>query len=395
MNPPPRIAIVGASLSGLTAAKTLRACGHTGEIVVFGDETHWPYDRPPLSKEIVRGEWDHTRVSLVFDSTLDVQWRLGVAAVGLDSAERAIWLANGESERFDGIVIATGARPRTLSHAPPPGVHVLRTLDDALSLRASLCSAEHVGIVGAGFIGQEIAASCRQLKLAVTLLDIAAPAARAVGPELANLLADLHRSRGVDVRTGIGATGFSGGDRLNAIVLSDGSQIEANVAVVGIGVRPNIEWLADSALSVDDGVLCDENGLAAPGIVAAGDVARWSDGAGVHLHRGEQWDSAVRQADHAARRLLQELGGPEVVHTPVIPWFWSDMYGMKFQMIGSATGCDELVFAGEASVDGFVALFRKGDRLAGAAVLENTRKLLRLRPFLTRNHDWADVLRAA
>jgi NADPH-dependent 2,4-dienoyl-CoA reductase/sulfur reductase-like enzyme len=392
------IAVVGASLAGKSAAAALRRLGFSGQLVVIGDELHAPYDRPPLSKELLRGERTVEQIALRVDPVLaDVEWRLGCRATALDAATRTLHLEGGKSEAFDGIIIATGARPRRLPGSDLAGVHVLRTLDDALALRADLGrSPARVVVVGAGFIGQEVAATCRQLGLAVTMVELAAPAAHVVGPAVAQTLADLHRSRGVDVRLGMSVEAFDGGDRLRALRLSDGTVVNADVAVVGVGVIPNTEWLEGSGLIINDGVVCDETCLAAPGIVVAGDVARWPNPRYGHTRRVEHWDNAVRQAEHAARRLLAaDEASASQPYSP-LPWFWSDQYGLKLQLVGSTFGHDEArIIEGSVAAGQCIALYRRGAHLTAALAVGNTAKLLKYRRSLEGPLSWADALAMA
>lgn len=392
------IAVVGASLAGLNAAETLRREGYVGRLIMIGDEVHKPYDRPPLSKEIARGEWPIAKVSLPLDPLLDdVEWRLGQGATALDASTRTITFADGSAERFDGIVLATGAAPRRLPGADMPGVHVVRTLDDAIGLRDDLqrpgC---RVVVVGAGFIGQEAAASARKLDLPVTMIEAVAPAIHVLGHDVGMIMADIHRRRGVDLRLGVAVASFEGGDRLERVHLSDGSFVDADVAVLGIGVTPNTVWLEDSGLTIDNGVVCDEACLAAPRIVAAGDVARWPNQRYGELRRVEHWDNAVRQAEHAALRLLAEDGGVHPGPYAPVPWFWSDQYGLKLQLVGSPVAHDEvLIVFGSGEEEKFVALYRRGDRLTAAIGLAATGRLLKFRKLLETNPSWDDALALA
>jgi 3-phenylpropionate/trans-cinnamate dioxygenase ferredoxin reductase subunit len=392
------IAVVGASLAGKTAAAALRRGGFTGRLVVVGDEVHLPYDRPPLSKELLRGERTLEQIALREDPGLAyVEWRLGCRAAALNAGTRTLVFEDGRAEAFGGIVIATGARPRRLPGSNLGGVHVLRTLDNALALRADLNRRPgRVAIVGAGFIGQEVAATCVQMGLNVTMIEPAAPAAHVVGPSVGLALAELHRARGVDVRLGVGVAGFEGDRHLLAVRMTDGSVLDADVAVVGIGVIPNTEWLVGSGLTIEDGVLCDATCLAAPGIVAAGDVARWPNPRYGHTRRVEHWDNAVRQAEHAARRLLAT---DEVIAKQAfspVPWFWSDQYGLKLQLVGSTTGFEEVnIVQGSVAVEKFIALYRRGDRIVAALTLANTSKLLKYRRLLENDLSWSDALALA
>lgn len=391
------IAVVGASLAGLNAAETLRREGFTGRLVLFGDETHRPYDRPPLSKEIARGEWPLEKIDLPVDALLDdVVWKLGCPVTGLDAARRTLRFGDDQSETFDGIVIATGATPRRLPGTDIRGVHVVRTLDDAVALRDDLARPGcRVVVVGAGFIGQEAAASARKLDLPVTMLEAVAPAAHVLGAEIGGIIADIHRRHGVDVRLGVAAAAFEGGSRLERIHLSDGSVVNADVAVLGIGVTPNTAWLEGSGLTIDNGVVCDEACLAAPGIVAAGDIARWPNHRYGELRRVEHWDNAVRQAEHAAKRLLAEAGGVHPGAYAPVPWFWSDQYGLKMQLVGSPVAHDEVrIVFGSGEEERFIALYRRGDRLVAALGLAATGKLLKFRKMLENDPSWDEALAA-
>jgi 3-phenylpropionate/trans-cinnamate dioxygenase ferredoxin reductase subunit len=397
------IAIIGASLAGLNAAETLRREGYDGRLVIIGDEPHRPYDRPPLSKEIMRGEWQPEKIDLRVDRLLDdVEWRLGCRAEGLDAATRSVIFAGGTKQSFDGIVIATGAAPRRLPGADMKGVHVLRTLDDALALHGDLIRPGcKVVIVGGGFIGQEAAASARGLGLQVTMLEQVAPAAHVLGHEVAMIVANIHRSRGVDVRLGVAAAAFEGAtvagcERLKRVHLTDGSYMDADVVVLGIGVIPNTSWLEGSGLRIDNGVICDETCLAAPGIVAAGDIARWPNRRYNELRRVEHWDNAIRQAVHAAKRLLAEAGAPNPGPYTPVPWFWSDQYGLKLQLVGTPVAHEEIRFVyGAPRQEKFVALYRRGDRLTAALGLAATGKLLKYRKLLGSDPSWDEAINAA
>ncbi len=279
-----RVVVVGASLAGLRAAETLRNEGFGGEVVVVGAEQHRPYDRPPLSKKVLAGEWEPERIHLrqpdSFDE-LDVEWRLGVAAAGLDPDEGILHLTDGTDISFDGCIIATGAACRRLpEQSQHAHVHELRTLDDSMRLRAELSDSDHhVVVIGAGFIGLEVAAAAKQLGNRVTVLEGApAPLIRGLGSEMGAAVGAMHAERGVDIRCGIQV------ERLheNGVLLADGELIESDIVVVGIGVVPATGWLDDSGLELRDGVVCDEtlnargaDGELRPGVYAAGDVLRW------------------------------------------------------------------------------------------------------------------------
>jgi len=392
------IAVVGASLAGLRAAETLRAEGFTGRLSIVGDEPHRPYDRPPLSKQVLTGEWDAERIALPVGAPgrLDAGWLLGRAAVRLDAAARRVTLDDGTVLDADGIVIATGASPRLLPGTDGvAGVHVLRTVDDATALAGALDGARSAVVVGAGFIGSEVAASCRARGVEVVLVEpLPQPLARVLGERVGSVVADLHRRHGVDVRLGVGVeavtTGATGRPR---VTLADGSVLDAEVVVVGIGVIPNTAWLADSGLALDDGVLCDETTLAAPGIVAAGDVARWPNRRFDEVMRVEHWEHALDMAAHAARRLLAEAAGePGEAYEPV-PWFWSDQYDRKIQLAGRPHPDDELaVVAGDLDGDRFCALYGRDGRATAVLGINLAGRVVRYRRALADGLAWDQVL---
>jgi NADPH-dependent 2,4-dienoyl-CoA reductase/sulfur reductase-like enzyme len=390
------IVIVGASLAGLRAAETVRREGYDDRLALIGAEPHLPYDRPPLSKELLAGEWEPEQTALrqqPYDE-LDLDLGLGRRATGLDVAGRVVELDDGERRTFDGLVIATGARPRTLPGMPPlEGIFVLRTLDDCLTIRARLDQRPRVVVIGAGFIGSEVAATCRGRGLDVTVLEmLPVPMARGVGPVIGDVCGQLHRDHGVDLRCGVEVAGFEGGERVERVRLADGGTIDADLVVVGVGVVPETGWLEGSGLTLDDGVVCDETCLAAPGIVAAGDVARWPnplfDGESMRL---EHWTNATEQGVAAARRLLAGDAKPEPF-APV-PFVWSDQYDVKIQTVGWIRGDDEVVIA-DGSLDDrrFVALFGRDDRLVGALGFSRPRLVMQYRRMIAERASWADAL---
>jgi len=395
-----RVAVVGASLAGFRAVETLRAEGFEGAVTVVGAEPHLPYDRPPLSKQVLAGTWDETRLPLVPIGTtlddLDVGWRLGTTATGLDVAGHTVVLDGGDRLPYDGLVVATGTRVRTLPGQPDlEGIHVLRTVDDALALRAAFeRTPDRVVVVGAGFIGAEVAATARMRGLDVTLLEaLAVPLERVLGLELGALCADIHRDNGVDLRVATVVERFvdDGRGRVAGVVLSDGTTIEAGVVVVGVGVVPNTEWLDGSGLTIENGVLCDATCLAAPDVVAAGDVARWYNRRFDEVMRVEHWENAQEQGAHAARRLL----GRDEPYAPV-PWFWSDQYDRKLQLAGRSRPDDEMrVVEGSFAERRFVALFGRGDRLVGVLGMNRPRPVLQFRQLIADGASWRDALAAA
>jgi 3-phenylpropionate/trans-cinnamate dioxygenase ferredoxin reductase subunit len=392
------VVVVGASLAGLRAAETLRRCGFDGRVTVVGAEPCAPYDRPPLSKQFLSGEWDAADVLLQSNGAAagedpSIEWVLGTRATGVDRGDRTLTLDNHTPLRFDGLVIATGARPRMVPAWAREGVHALRTLDDAIALRADLDRTPgRVVVVGAGFIGAEVAATCRQRGLAVTMVEpLPTPLGRVLGQHVGQICAELHRDHGVDLRLGTGVAGIDGGRRVEAVRLADGSSLPADVVVVGIGAEPVTEWLAGSGIPVDDGVVCDETCAVAPGVVAAGDVARWRNARFDEMMRVEHWENAQAMAEHAVHRLLGGVSaaGP---YTPV-PWFWSDQYDRTIQMAGRCAAADEVVVVDGSLEDRrFVALYRRGEQLAGVLGFNRPRQVLQYRKLIAEGAPWADAL---
>jgi NADPH-dependent 2,4-dienoyl-CoA reductase/sulfur reductase-like enzyme len=396
---PRQITIVGASLAGLRAAETLRTQGFDGVLTLIGDEPYPPYDRPPLSKQVLRGDWEPERSFLRSKEGYDqlaLDMRLGVKATSLDLRTNRVMLAGGTFASYDRLIIATGARVRSLPAVTPrAGVFTLRSLADAIALREAVRHATHVVIVGAGFIGLEVAASCRTRGLPVTVVEaLPVPLAPILGPKLGNMVAALHRDHGVDLRTGVTVADVLGDSRVAGVVLSDESHIDADVVVVGIGVTPNTQWLECSGLTLDNGVVCDSFGEAAPGVYAAGDVARvaneWYNGS----PRIEHWTNAVEQAVHAATNLLTNQ--PARTRFSSVPYFWSDQYDRKFQFVGRAGPHDKMVVV-DGSVDDrqLTALYRCGDQFAACLTVNQPRALAAYRRLLAAGASWDTALSSA
>lgn len=390
------VLIVGGSLAGLRAAEALRRHGFEGRLCVVGAEDRPPYDRPPLSKEVLAGTWAPERCALPCEEGLEIDWRLGQPAVGLDLAARRVRLADGGDVAWDGLVIATGASPRELPGQPHlEGLFTLRTLDDALALRAAFEGGPRVAVVGAGFIGAEVAATCRGRGLQVAMVEaLPVPLERALGARMGGLVAALHRDHGVDLRLGVGVRRVLGDRRVEGLELSDGSRVDADVVVVGIGVRPETRWLEGSGIALDDGVLCDAACRAsAPGVVAAGDVARWPNPRFDEVMRLEHWTHATEQADAAARTLLAGEGGAEPF-APV-PFFWSDQYDRKIQFAGRASADDAMqVVDGSIEERRFVALYERGGRLRGVLGMNRPRLVMKARALLREDARFADAVAA-
>jgi 3-phenylpropionate/trans-cinnamate dioxygenase ferredoxin reductase component len=339
-----RILIVGASLGGWRTAQALRRRGFDGRLTLIGAEPYGPYDRPPLSKQVLLGEREpgsvaHADAAAI--AALGVEHVRACRATGLDPTRRLVHTEDG-SLPFDGLVIATGARPVRPDFGWPLGVHTLRTLDDAITLRAALSEGPRVAVIGAGFIGLEVASAARALGLSVTVIEGAeVPMLRAVGSVAGRAIAELAREHGVRLKLGTAVQAIEGSTRVERIRCTDGAAIDADLVVVGVGVRPCTDWLAGSGLAVDDGVVCDRFGAAraAPPIYAVGDVARWHrPELGGHV-RVEHWTNAVDQADIAAQNLV--AGGRTATLTTA-PFFWSEMFDTKVQVVGRVSPGTEI-----------------------------------------------------
>jgi NADPH-dependent 2,4-dienoyl-CoA reductase/sulfur reductase-like enzyme len=408
------VIVVGASLSGLRAAETLRAEGFVGKISLVGDEPHLPYDRPPLSKQVLSGKWPPEKAVLADRhraSELLLHEVLGRRAVSLDVEQRSIELADGEVLTADAVVLACGAVPRSLPGTEGltqgDGLFTLRTLDDSLALRAAVTATDgaRVVVIGAGFIGAEVASTCAAMGCRVTVLEVLdIPLRNILGPVLGGHCASLYAAHDVDLRTGVsvagvrkGGEGGEGDERDEAsplvVELSGGETVPAEVVVVGIGVRPCTDWLVDSGLSIQNGVVCDDRLFAADRVVAAGDVANWlwrHDDEEEQI-RIEHWEVAAQGGMASARALL--VGRAHARAFTPVPYFWSDQFDIRFQVIGSPRGDDDVEIVDGSLSDGkFVALFGRGGRLRAVMALGRPRQLMGYRPLLERGAGWDEAL---
>lgn len=333
------VVIVGGGLAAARTAEQLRRSEYAGAITIVSDEGHLPYDRPPLSKEVLRAETDDVTLKPAeFYAENNITVLLGNGAKTVDTDSRTLTLADGSQLGYDELIIATGLVPKRIPSFPDlPGIHVLRNFDESLALRQEAGTARRAVVVGAGFIGCEVAASLRKLGVEVVLVEPQpAPLASVLGQQIGELVTRLHRAEGVDVRCGVGVSEVSGDDRVRKVTLGDGTELDADIVVVGIGSHPATEWLADSGLEIDNGVVCDEAGRAsAPHVWAIGDVASWRDNVGGQV-RVEHWSNVADQA----RVLVPTMLGQQPPAAVSVPYFWSDQYDVKIQALGEPEATD-------------------------------------------------------
>jgi 3-phenylpropionate/trans-cinnamate dioxygenase ferredoxin reductase subunit len=370
-HPTSTLAVVGASLAGAKAAEAARGAGFDGRIVLIGDEPGAPYERPPLSKAVLRGEKDagttHVHPDGFYaDHAIE---RVTDHVAALDLTARAVTLAGGGAVGFDTAVLATGAAPRRLEvpGAELDGVHHLRTVDDALRLRDAIRTATRVAVIGAGWIGSEVAASARQMGAEVVLVDPGpVPLRRVLGDQIGEVFRQLHADHGVDLRLGSGVSGLRGVETVEAVVLDDGRVEAADVVVVGVGVTPRTDLAARADMRVENGIVTDEHlETSVPGIYAAGDVANaWHPHYGHHL-RVEHWANALNQGTTAGRN----AAGTREAYTR-LPYFFSDQYDLGMEYVGHADPGDSVTIRGDLDSREFIAYWHR-DGVVTAAMNVN------------------------
>jgi NADPH-dependent 2,4-dienoyl-CoA reductase/sulfur reductase-like enzyme len=392
------LVVVGGSLAGVRAVEGARAAGFDGRITLIGAEPHLPYDRPPLSKAFLDSSDAPVRTykdERVLRDELRVRLLLSTRATGLDTARRTV-VVGDERVPYDAVVLATGATARELPGTGGlAGVHTVRTVDDATAIRLAFDRGARTVVVGAGFVGAEVAAAARRRGLDVVVVEMAdTPLAHAVGPEMGAACAALHVLHGTDVRYGVRVTALEGDGRVERVVLSDGTVLPADLVVVGVGAVPATGWLAGSGLTVDNGVLCDETLYAGvPGVYAAGDIARWLNPMFDRRMRLEHWTSAAEQGAVAARNAVDPDAAKPYT---TVPYFWSDWHGCRVQFVG-IPGADEVrVVAGRIGTAGrLVALYREGDRLVGALTVDAPTHVMKYRRLIARRESWQEGLALA
>jgi NADPH-dependent 2,4-dienoyl-CoA reductase/sulfur reductase-like enzyme len=389
------VVVVGAGLGGLRTVESLRRAGFPGQISLVGDEPHEPYDRPPLSKQILAGQWPEERAALHHGNLadLDVSLHLGRPAIGVDGT--AVELADGDRLRYDALVVATGVLPRRLPGQPDhPELHVLRTLEDCRGLRNSLSRARSLLVIGAGFICAEVAATARMAGLEVTMIEaLPVPFARVLGEQMGQLCARLHTDHGVTVRCGVRLEDFPDVDSNGGIAarLADGSIVRADCGVVGVGTVVDGGWLAGLGVPTEGGLRCDSTGLVegTTNVYAVGDVAAWQHPTVGDRRRIEHWTSANEQAAVVAQR----IAGMEITRqADVVPYFWSDQYGLTLQLIGRcdlATSVEVLHDPG--TIKGTVAGYFQAGSLVAVLAFHAPRLLNRYRKLVAAGASEREV----
>lgn len=387
-----RVVVVGASLAAVHAIDSLRETGYQGQITLVGAEQRLPYDRPPLSKEALRDGPDAGKLLLRQPDwylSRDVDLHLGRPVIGLDARHRRVQLAGGPRLHYDGLIIATGSRARRFplldadAHA-----HTVRTIDDAAALHRHLDAGRHLVVVGAGFIGLEVAATASAIGMDVSVVETApTPLTRVLGGEVGDWFRRLHQSHGITIHCDNGIERVDTDGRGSKLHLRDGTVLAADVVLAGIGAAPATGWLRGSGVAVSDGVTCDSSlRTSAPGVVAAGDVARWYNPLFGQQLRVEQWSNAVEQGRHAAVTLL---GGTDPFAS--VPYFWSDQFDAKVRFAGRANGAEHIHIRQDSN-DSLVALFGANGLIRGALCVNEPRKLARYRAAIAAQTLWNDAI---
>ncbi len=369
--------IIGAGIAGGTAAETLRKQGFDGEIHLIGAEPHRPYDRPPLSKEFLSGAKEQEKLYFKtedFYTEQSIELHLVAEALALDTSSNTVTLSNADALHYDKLLLATGSQVKRLPNpgANLDGVHYLRNIEDSKAIAQSMSGAGRAVIVGAGFIGSEVAAVCKAAGLEVTVLEIQPqPMAHILGAKMGAIYANLHTNRGIDLRLSEGISEIRGQSRAEQVITDKGNTIDCDLVVIGVGISPDTSLAEAAGLDVEGGILIDENCRTSnPNIFAAGDVANWFHPGLGHRLRVEHWDNALNQGAAAAKSML---GNPEA-YAPVL-YFWSDQYDLNIQYLGHAAEWDEIAVRGNPSEEKFSAFYLKDGSVHGALIVNNFRDI--------------------
>ena len=399
------LVVVGASLAGIRAVESARRAAHTGRITLVGAERHLPYDRPPLSKAFLDDTGEEPadpryRTEEHLRDELGVELRLGSPATSLDTGATLVGIGDGSEVSYDALVVATGGAARMLPGTEHlTGVHALRTWDDALAVRSALDAGARTVVIGAGFIGSEVASSARKRGLSATIVEtLPVPLVRSVGEDMGTACADLHREHGTDLRCGETVDGLesSADGAVTGVRLGSGEVVPADLVVVGIGVSPCTEWLAGSGVELherDRGVVADATLRAADGVYAAGDVVHFPN----HLFDGEvmrleHWTTAAEQGALAAKNALDPANATEL---GTVPYFWSDWYSSRIQFVGRPAADEIRVVSSELGDDRFLALYRRGDRLVGTITIDRPTQIMKYKRLISKRASWAEALEFA
>jgi NADPH-dependent 2,4-dienoyl-CoA reductase/sulfur reductase-like enzyme len=400
-----KIVVVGASLAGLRAVETLRANGFADDIVIVDSAERILYDRPPLSKKFLAGEWGPERIALRKSEEidkLDASWRTSTRITGIDTANKNVSTDNDESIAFDALIIATGGTARHLPNEPNfTGIHTLRTFDDSEGLRNELTPGRRLVVIGAGFIGLEAAATAKAKGCDVTVLEgLPAPLIRGLGEGMGRLVTRVHESNGVNIRCNVRVESIVGGSNVTGVRIINETGIselvDADVVLVGIGVAPATSWINDSTITVKDGIVCNENLECAPGVFAAGDVARWPNALFADIEptmRVEHWTTASEQGAHAAINALAHVNGTPQMPYAAVPFFWSDQFTARIQFIGRSTNADDVrVVVGSPDDGKFAAAYFANDRIVGVLGVSMPKAVMPARKLLETRTSTAAAL---
>lgn len=392
-----KLVVVGASLAGLRAVEAARKAGFEGTITLIGAEKHLPYDRPPLSKAFLEPGSDdlpapYFRDEDVFRDQLNAELVLGCPATGLNTRTKTVQVGDRDVE-YDALIIATGSTPRMIPGTESlTGVYPLRTLDDAVAVRRALSDGARTVVIGAGFIGSEVASGAHKRGVDVTIVEaLPTPLVRATGESMGHAIASLHRRNGTTLLCGTGVSAIEGDDRVERVVLADGTVLDADLVVVGIGVTPATDWLEGAGVTVENGIVCDETlWTGVPGVYAAGDVANWWNPVIGERQRMENWTAAAEQGAAAARNALDPS---QAKPYGTVPYFWSDWYDVRIQFVGTPNADEVVVVDGDPDADGrWVALYRRDDRLIGALTVNGQTVIMKYRAMIAKGRSWEEAL---